>query len=310
LVIVKLIGGLGNQLFQYAAARRVACVNGVPLKLDISGFEKYTLRRYSLHHFDIAAHIARPDDIAQIKKRGPAAFALRFTEMIRPYHRRHLIIERTLDFDPGILRLSGNVYLQGYWGSERYFKDIEPLIRKELAIRTAPSAPNAAMAERIGQVSAVSIHIRRGDKVSDPSARKYFPALPLEYYRTAIDRVAQNIERPHFFVFSDNAEWARENLHSKHPLTFVAHNGPDQDFEDLRLMSLCQHHIIANSTFSWWGAWLGVNMDRIVIAPRRWLDFSGCDTRNLLRAMIAPRRWLDYATYDARDLFPDGWTRI
>ena len=290
MVIVKLIGGLGNQLFQYAAARRVAYINNVPLRLDTSRFERYPLRKYSLNHFNIAADMASSDEIALLKGgRNIKGILGRYAERLKPYHKRRVVRERSLNFDPNILKVSGDVYLEGYWGSEKYFKDIETTIREELKIRTEPSAVNTAMAERISQVPAVSMHIRRADFISNPRTHRFHGVCSLDYYNTAVDKIAQMVEKPHFFVFSDDPQWGQENLKLEYPITFVTHNSADQDYEDLRLMSLCRYHITANSTFSWWGAWLSTNKDKIVIAPSKW--FTG------LRS-------------DPKDLFPEGWIRI
>lgn len=289
MVIVKLIGGLGNQLFQYATARRVAYVNNVPLKLDLSAFENYTLRQYRLNHFNIAADIASSEEVARLKNRGVEGIASRVTAAIRPSRRPYVVREQSLDFDPSVLKLTGDVYLEGYWASEKYFQDIEPTIREELRIIAEPSAVNLAMAERIRQVPAVSVHIRRGDFVSSWRTRRVHGTCSMSYYATAVDRMAQMIGEPHLFVFSDEPQWALDNFRSDHPITFVTHNTADEDYEDLRLISLCKYHIIANSTFSWWGAWLNTEPDKIVIGPRVWLQG--------LR-------------YDAKDLFPEGWIRI
>jgi hypothetical protein len=185
--------------------------------------------------------------------------------------------------------VSGDVYLEGYWGSEKYFKDIEAIIRRELTVKTEPSPINRAMAEHICQAPAVSIHIRRGDFISNPITQKFHGVCSLEYYSKAADMIAGMVERPHFFVFSDDPQWAQDNLKLEYPITFVTHNSMDEDYEDLRLMSLCKYHIIANSTFSWWGAWLSRASDKIVYAPRYWLNDSSLNTS---------------------DVIPNGWIKI
>lgn len=290
MVIVRLIGGLGNQLFQYAAGRRIAYFHDVPLKFDISWFERVKSRKYSLSHFNIIEDIASSDDITRLKgKTGIGKFISRFFEVGRPYYERSAVREQFLHFDPNILKVSGNVYLNGYWGSEKYFKDIEDILRRELTVKTEPSAINIAMAERISQVLAVSMHIRRGDFVSNPITHQFHGLCSLDYYNMAIDRIAQMVEKPYFFIFSDDPQWVQENLNPKYPVTFVTHNSAEKDYEDLRLMSMCKHHIIANSTFGWWGAWLNPDPQRIVFAPRQWFNEPGLDTR---------------------DLLPDGWIKL
>ena len=133
----------------------------------------------------------------------------------------------------------------------------------------------------------MSIHVRRGDYVSDAITQEIHGLSPLEYYAAAIQHIAHVAVQPHFFVFSDDPSWVRQNLHIDYPTTYVEHNTADRNYEDLRLMSLCRHHIIANSTFSWWGAWLGSNRAKMVIAPKRWFNTPDKDTRDLI-----PRSWI------------------
>lgn len=289
MVIVRLFGGLGNQLFQYATARRVAHINNVPLKLDVSGFESYKLHRYSLKHFNILEEFASSDEIARFNGRGLVCHISLWVQKLLPHYRRKRVIERHFNFDANILKISDNVYLNGYWQSEKYFKDIETLLRQELTLKAAPDSANVAMGEWIRGVRSVSLHIRRRDYVSDPATQQIHGTCSLDYYAAAIAKLSEGVEDPYFFVFSDDPQWAQENLKLEHPTTFVTHNGPDKNYEDLRLISLCQHHIIANSTFSWWGAWLSVNPDKLVFAPQKWF------------------RTLDR---NSDDIMPETWERI
>lgn len=289
MVIVRLIGGLGNQLFQYAAARRLAHVIHAPLKLDISAFEKQNLRAYSLGPFHIREEFATAEEINLLKSDDPANALTGWRGRFRPHHRRSWVKERHYHFDPNILKISSSVYLEGFWQSERYFKDIEPIVRQEFTVKSQPDPENAAMAERIRKVTSASIHIRRADYVSETCNIKTHGICSLDYYSAAITQLIAEVNIAHFFVYSDDPDWARDNLKLKHPTTFVSHNGSDRGHEDLRLMSLCQHHIIANSTFSWWGAWLCSNPKKLVFAPRKWFT-----TR---------RR-------NAKDLIPEGWRMV
>jgi len=288
MVIVKLIGGLGNQLFQYALGRKIALIHNVPLELDISAFESYKLRKYGLNHFNIVADIATPEDMASLKNNnGIGGLMTLIVERFQPYYRRSVVSERFLHYDPNILKVSGNVYLEGYWGTEKYFKDIETVIRQELTVKTKPAELNVSMAEHIRQLPAVGMHIRCGDFISDSATHQFHGMCSLDYYHDAADMIARMVEKPHFFIFSDDPQWAQDNLKVKYPVTFVTHNSSDEDYEDLRLMSLCRYHIIANSTFGWWGAWLNTAPDKIVIAPRKWLNDSRIDTRDVL-----PDSWI------------------
>lgn len=285
LVIARLIGGLGNQLFQYAAARRISLRSGLPLKLDLGGFESYALRTYRLGAFRIAATRAASDEVLAL--RGPALGPV-LERLPLPRRRTH-VKERHFHFDSRILAIRGPAYLAGYWQSERYFADVAENIRAEITVDAAPAGDNAETLRAIESGESVCVHVRRGDYVTNKRAQRRHGACSLEYYGEAVAGIRERVERPHYFVFSDDPAWARANLSFDGPVRFVDHNGPDHDFEDLRLMSRCRHHIIANSTFSWWGAWLARRAGQVVIAPKRWFA-SG--------------------KHDARDVYPEAWLKL
>ncbi|HVF67309.1 MAG TPA: alpha-1,2-fucosyltransferase [Pyrinomonadaceae bacterium] len=284
MVITKLIGGLGNQFFQYAVGRALSVKNGVPLKLDVSAYESYKLRRYSLSHFNVVEEIASPDEIERFRRPGPNRLvrlglrlgvlpdSLRFTT----------VVERGFPFDPEVLSARGNVYLEGYWQSEKYFKEIEDVIRRELTVKHEPDPVNAEVGRAITGADSVCVHVRRGDYVENPEMSKIYEQCTPDYYHAAARELAKSVAAPHFFVFSDDPRWARENLEFNHPVTYVDHNGGGKDYEDLRLMSLCKHFVIANSSFSWWGAWLGSDPRKVVFAPKAWFRTREHDTRDLI----------------------------
>lgn len=276
-----MIGGLGNQLFQYAAGRRVAHVNNALLKIDISPFSKYTLHKFSLHPFNISAGIATPNEIASITNVWQ-----RVSSLYKPYYLRPIVKEQFFHFDPNILDLSGDVYLDGFWQSEKYFKDVEGLIRNELSIKIKLDAENRSIADEISNSKAISLHVRRGDYVNNLKTNEVHGTCSLEYYSEATDVIAKQIPNPHFFIFSDDPVWVQKNLKIDYATTYVTNNDADKNYEDLRLMSLCRHHIIANSSFSWWGAWLNKSLEKIVVAPKKWF---GITERN------------------SKDLIPEGW---
>jgi hypothetical protein len=194
--------------------------------------------------------------------------------------------EKHFYFDPEVLHLPDGVRLDGYWQSEKYFSDIEKIIRREFIVRASPSQKNREMAQRIASCESVSLHIRRGDYLSEPHTASVHGICPLDYYQRCVNAMSGEVKKPHFFVFSDEPRWVERNFSLPFPMVVVEHNGPQNPHEDLRLMSLCQHQVIANSSFSWWGAWLCGNDHKIVMAPRRWFNRDG---------------------YDTRDLIPDGW---
>ncbi|MFA6222152.1 MAG: alpha-1,2-fucosyltransferase [Desulfomonilaceae bacterium] len=289
MVIVRLIGGLGNQMFQYATARAIAYRNRSTLKLDISFFKNDPKRFYALSHFNIIEEFASAEEIASFRgsiMKKTCGRVFRFIPSLRPTRLRSIALERRQSFDPTVLKLPGNIYLVGYWCSEKYFKDIEPVIRREFKVKTPAHHENEALAREIFFQQSVSLHIRRGDYVSDPTTYNFHGLCPISYYLEAANRIAREIDDPHFYVFSDDKEWIQQYLKLDWRCTYVTHNGPDQDYEDLRLISQCRHHIIANSTFSWWGAWLSDYPNKIVFSPKKWFRSMAIDTNS-----IVPPNW-------------------
>lgn len=292
MIITKLIGGLGNQMFQYAAGRRLAHALGVELKLDISWFAAQDLRTYSLGAFNIQENLAILEEITAltVPKRGIIERALN-----RILHRppkpapTYIREKKKFHFDPDILNLPDGVYLHGSWQNEKYFADISGIIRREFIVKIPQAGKDKELAELMASCESVSLHIRRGDYVSNAHTNQIHGICDLDYYLRSVEHLTQILNNPHFFIFSDEPERARENLKLPYPITLVDHNDADKNYEDLRLMSQCKHNIIANSTFSWWGAWLNHNSEKTVLAPKGWL--KGDD-------------------YNPRDLIPDKWIKI
>ena len=292
MIIVRLIGGLGNQLFQYACGRNLALTNDTELKLDLSGFEKDKKRRYELDNFNIIESIATKEDLRNItwikglqilKDRTP------FGVLTSSAQKRGLryVAEKGPSYDSNIMKLRGDVYLNGYWQSEKYFQDIAPTIRREFSLREEPDEYNERNLSMIKGCNAVSLHIRRGDYVLEPKTMKFHGVLGDDYYSKALDIIKERVANPQVFVFSDDIQWVKENLESDLPLNFIDGNGPDRGHDDLRLMWSCKHHIIANSSFSWWGAWMSGHEDTVVIAPKRWFANEPMNSEQT----IAPDHW-------------------
>lgn len=285
-IISKLEGGLGNQMFQYAAGLRLATARNARLKLDLSGLDDPTLRTprsYELGTFALTAEFASPGEVEAFMTRGGGLFGRLASRWSRDRSRR-AALERTFCFDPQVLLLPDDVCLRGYWQSERYFEDVSDLIRAELTFRASATGRNAETLEEIAACSSVSLHVRRGDYLTDPAVYAMHGVCSVDYYHRAVGCIRDRVSNPIFYLFSDDPEWVRENLDLGDPVRLVDQNGVDAGFEDLRLMSRCAHHIIANSTFSWWGAWLNPNPDKIVVAPKRWFAEDSLDTSDLLPA--------------------------
>lgn len=291
MIVVKLMGGLGNQLFQYALGRHLALRHHCALKLDLSFLEneipdgQTTYRKYGLGIFHAAANTASPAEVARFCKPKGMVSKLLFKakQLISPalYYR-----EQGFAFQESVFGLSNPLYLEGYWQSERYFKDIAAVLREDLRFRPALSAENQALLTKISASTAVALHVRRGDYVSKPSTNAFHGTCDIAYYERAIAQMQQRVPNPSFFIFSDDPAWAEEHIAPKGSV-IVTHNKGEQSYEDLRMMSLCHHQIIANSSFSWWAAWLNSKPEKVVIAPKKWFNTTELVTTDLL-----PPSWI------------------
>lgn len=285
MIISRLIGGLGNQMFQYAVGRSLAIANSCELKLDVSGFENYTLHNgYELDIFNIKAGIANSKEVSRLvsKQSRLMRFVFRKLKIKKSTH----FLEKSFTFDHNFFDAKPPVYLDGYWQSYKYFESIEPQLKQEFSLKNSISRLNLDISEQISSVNAVSVHIRRGDYVSNKHTNSVHGLCSLDYYRAAIQTITERVENPFFFIFSDDIAWIKDNLTTNSDTVYVDHNSGKQSYNDMYLMSLCQHHIIANSSFSWWGAWLGANAKKIVIAPKQWF-VNDTVTNDLI-----PKSWL------------------
>jgi hypothetical protein len=282
-VFVRLVGGLGNQLFQYATARAVALRNGVPLILDARAYKSDSAFGYRLGHFAIEARPGSSEELPPGKDE-PIRYALWRKFGSSPKFAR----ERGLGFNRSVIALPAGVYLHGYFQSEKYFADIAEHIRAELTLKEAATGKSAEWLDQIDTAPSVSLHVRRGDYVSSTKAAATHGTCSPDYYRNAVARMADQAGiDPVIFIFSDDPDWAREKLELPFETHIVTAGGAAH--EDLRLMSACRHHVIANSSFSWWGAWLNPKPDKIVVAPDKWFADSRMDNP---------------------DIVPEGWVRI
>jgi hypothetical protein len=269
MIFVRLKGGLGNQLFQYAAGLSLAKHRGTGVVLDIEWYSRFPERRYTLDRFNISGRTANFWE----------RISLRLKDSFR--ESRH-------SFMPEILELPDGSMIEGTWESEKYFADIRDQIREEFTLRLPLSDFFNETAARIDACDAVSLHIRRGDRVAVKKVRESCGLMPVAYYERAAERMAEQIALPKFFIFSEDAAWAKENVKLPYPAEYVTHP-QGLDYEEMLLMSHCKHHVIPNSTFSWWGAWLDPRPGKIVIAPTPW--------------------FLD-ASLDTSDKVPTGWERF
>ena len=263
MIIIKIKGGLGNQLFQYAVGRAVALHHRLPLKLDLTIFKTYKLHRYLLDQFAIQAEIATEDEIIKLKGRNNVLFsALRKAGLVK--RKSYLKEKRSSYFDASVFK-NDDVYLDGYWQNELYFSDIREELLRDLISISSMSDLGVVYMEGIKKSNSVSLHVRRGNYLN----LKNFNVLDIDYYMKAVEYIRKNVEKPTFYIFSDDLEWCKNSLGFLDNCIFV--DSTKTEIDDLKLMSFCKHNIIANSSFSWWGAWLNQNCKKTVIAPKDWL---------------------------------------
>ena len=290
MVISNILGGVGNQMFQYAAARSLSLTNNSELLVDLRGFSDYSLHNgYELNRvFNIDVKKANDKDVRQLLKWRASDSIMKVLR--RPYFSflrgREFIVEPHFNYWPEILNAPSDCYLHGYWQSELYFKSFEDIIRSDFSFRNTLDEKNLKLADEIKKVFSVSLHIRRGDYVSDKKTRKIMNTCSISYYLRAIEYISKLVDSPVFYIFSDDIEWVKKELLINFPCVYIEHNQKSNSYKDMQLMSLCKHNIIANSSFSWWGAWLNANTDKYVIAPTSWFS-SGIDDRNLI-----PDNWV------------------
>lgn len=290
MIISRITSGLGNQLFQYAAGRHLALKNQTALYLDLSyylyEYDDDTVRPFKLGNFSIPYRLLQKSPLEYVSK----ATKLLPKRSLPPIFR--FLKEKQFHFDDRVLQARANcITLDGFWQSEAYFRDSADTIRQELTLNSVPSPEFEHYRQMITTTpTAVSIHVRRGDYVNHPEFSKTFGFVGLDYYKQALNELNKRHPGARLYVFSDDHEWVHQNLALPEDTVFVQNTGTNADVADLVLMSHCQHHIIANSSFSWWGAWLNPNPDKLVITPRQW--------------------YKQQPTWNTKDLLPSSWLAL
>ncbi len=287
-LIARIEGGLGNQLFQYAAARSLADRLGCELALDLRGLAENADRPYQLDRYHVRASIA--DDT--MLQRLPSARASRRAQWCSNLSQAWPWLfsfpafwPRSFAFDSRFAQIRRPVFLIGYWQSEKYFAWNRPRLMQDISLRKA-LVRDRPLLEKIQGSTSVALHIRRGDYVSNANAAAFHGLCDLRYYVAAVQLLRARLRDPEVFVFSDDSQWAREHLALGLPTYFVESSGEDSGMQDMELMRHCKHHVLANSSFSWWGAWRCENPQQQVIAPRQWFKDTGVDTSDVI-----PSRW-------------------
>lgn len=283
-----LTGGLGNQMFEYATAKALALKLNKELDLDLYALQKKTKgikRDFELDIFDIDLKTSSSWKTKLLVKLFP------FVDRNRSFFKKTFNYFRdysAIVYLPEFQELEGNVILHGHFQNEKYFKQYETIIRKEFTFKHPLKEQNLQIAQQMEKSNSVAIHIRRGDYVTDSN----FALCTKEYYQEAMDSIRKEVENPVFFIFSQDFDWINENLtFDKEEVHFIDWNKGKDSYIDMQLMSLCKHNIIANSSFSWWAAWLNKNPEKRIFAPARWFRK---EERN----------------EDLKDFYPQGWKMI
>jgi hypothetical protein len=282
MVVANLMGGLGNQMFQYAAGRALSLRLNTVLKLDHTYLERdsggdYTQRHYELGVFNVQAEKASAEDLQRIDRARSGNF------LTKLFSRNGFTIvnEKGFPYNVQIEDVVGDVYLHGFWQSEKYFRGIRQTILSDFTLRATLSPEALRLKEKISAATAaVSVHFRRGDYVKLASASAFHGTAELDFYRQAVALIKEKIASPEFFIFSDEIDWVRENFKLEGAVYVSGLKG----YEDLELMKRCRHNITANSSFSWWGAWLNPEPAKVVIAPKKWFRDASINTADLIPA--------------------------
>ena len=295
MIIAYIFSGLGNQMFQYAAGKALALHHKTTLKMDIQWFEEtdkqQTKREYGLGIFNLPDPIASKKETQYFTNKPPdnifGRLKVKYHLSIPPY-KRPIYEEPYFHFDSHFFDGRKSALIIGYWQSEKYFLPIADLIRKTFTLPVNGSE-NQEWERKICSTNAVSLHVRRGDMIHNPEVARVHGSCDIQYYIKAVELLSKEISHPEFFIFSDDPEWCLQHIQIPFPTHVIQNNQGHDSWQDMQLMRMCRHHIIANSSFSWWGAWLNPMSEKKVIAPARW--FNSEDK-------------------DLRDLLPSGWIRI
>jgi hypothetical protein len=301
MIISKLIGGLGNQMFQYAAGLALAQARRTVLKLDVSWYRAYdeyeSHNRYGLSCFNISEQFATDEEIARLngspltrveRWSGVIAHALHFYRYAKSLSTPGISFgqKSPAAFDPAMLEQSDNTYLEGMWQSPRYFKTISGLLRLHFSFRYPATPAVDAIKERIQSGRSAALHFRRGDYVRNADFNRNNGVVELSYYDEAVQQILARAPGTKFYIFSDDIESVRAQFAPKAPHEFVEVTESWHAWDKIRLMSMCDHIAIANSSFSWWAAWMNPSTEKLVIAPDPWFaqpQPGGCD--------IIPEGW-------------------
>ena len=294
MIVVKLMGGLGNQMFQYALGKSLAMRYPKALFFDDSFFNKHNdfadipKRELQLNHFNFDWEVIDSDTLRKFYHPNP--FQKHILNKIKKFSKT-VYIENGLQFHNDVLNVGSATVFDGYWQNERYFSEFEELIRQDFIFKTLPNYASLEIkADIVKKDNSVSVHVRRGDYISSDKINALYGTCSLDYFYKAMNMMEVKLKDPHFYFFSDDTDWVEKNLQINYPRsTIISHNKGIDSWQDMMLMSSCENHVISNSSFSWWGAWLNPRLDKIIIAPYKWFNDEGLNTQS---QYIVPKSWI------------------
>lgn len=279
MIIIKIFGGLGNQLFQYAIGRKLSILHNTKLLFDISDFNKYenmTKIGIGIKKFNINFQVAKRKDLDLvffIKKKLIITLIKKISSRLFSYINN--LFRKNYFYETNYFKfyekyiLYKNAYFHGFWQNEKYFSDIRKTLVKEINFRPTKKK-HSCLLNLIKNKNSVAVHIRRGDKTLEKN-KKMFPLLGINYFIESMNYMQKNLRKPFFLFFSDDISWVKVNIPKSYSGHFVS---GFSETEDLISMKSCKHNIISNSTFSWWAAWLNVNKNKIIVCPKKWATIN------------------------------------
>jgi hypothetical protein len=274
MIISRITGGLGNQMFQYALGRHLSIIHKCDLFLDCSYYstnENFSNRGFELDNFNINAKILDNNHIG-----NKLIYSIK-SKLSSP----QVINERSFSFELDVLSLPRKIALHGYWQSEQYFLAIKNIIIEDLSLKIKIKP---LFLDLVNQKNTVAVHFRLGDYINNQEVNEIHGVCDPDYYQKAFSFFHGTQENVSFYIFSDDIEWVKKNIHFPENSNFIKGNNHIEDFQ---LMRLCNHQIIANSTFSWWAAWLNLKSDKKIIAPKNWFKDTSRNSSDII-----PSEWI------------------
>lgn len=288
MILVYLMGGLGNQMFQYAAGKALAHSKGVDFKVYFNE-DEYPYIKY-FYHLDVFKLKAEFPTKEEYKKFKPLkGITYKIAKKLGLHADGKIVAQVGFKYEESFFDIPDNTYIKGFYQSYKYFQTIKDTIREDFTFAKPATGLNAELLEKIESSNSIAIHFRRGDYVEVKKTNDFHGVCSLEYYQAAVDWICEGVDNPQLYIFSNDIQYVKDNFKSSFPITFVEHNDFKNSHEDLRLMAACKHNIIANSSFSWWAAWLNNNPNKKVVAPGRWFTDESINTN---------------------DLFPSDWKKL